>query len=126
MNATTVAISLRRPLVESHANREDAMWHAALVISAVDGKVPISVIGPDGEYAFVYTPPKIFARQTAAVLLRPGAPITGVPAVRHYRDEDCTVDPKTGCCIQCGVDHSTICGQCGGMGFHRAGCSEVA
>lgn len=43
----------------------------------------------------------------------------------HDKDSDCTVDPKTDCCIVCGVGHMGGCGVCGGVAFHKSGCSEM-
>lgn len=43
----------------------------------------------------------------------------------HTKDEDCTVDPETGCCSVCGVLHGDPCPCCGGSGFHKDGCSEI-
>lgn len=42
----------------------------------------------------------------------------------HRRDEDCRrIDAETGCCVDCGVDHSgEPCGGCGQRAFHAAGC----
>ncbi len=42
---------------------------------------------------------------------------------RHERDDDCTLDGDD-CCVTCGVYHGDPCGECGGCGFHRRGCSE--
>lgn len=42
----------------------------------------------------------------------------------HERDTDCTVDPETECCRECGVDHSNACETCGGRGFHRETCTS--
>lgn len=41
----------------------------------------------------------------------------------HSKDEDCDVDPETWLCRGCGADHSLICTECGGRGFHKQGCS---
>lgn len=41
------------------------------------------------------------------------------------KDSDCTVDPESGLCVECGVDHSGGCFECGGRGFHKSGCSEI-
>jgi hypothetical protein len=46
----------------------------------------------------------------------------GVTAATHTQDSDCTVDPETGMCTVCRVDHTTACHVCGGRGFHKAGC----
>lgn len=43
----------------------------------------------------------------------------------HTRDEDCTLD-SDGLCIECGVSHVETCPDCGGHGFHRDGCPELA
>lgn len=43
----------------------------------------------------------------------------------HLQDSDCSVDPKTGCCKDCGVDHSEQCPECQGRGFHRMGCGRI-
>lgn len=40
----------------------------------------------------------------------------------HTKDADCTVDPKTGCCFDCGVLHGDPCPGCGARGFHAPGC----
>ena len=41
----------------------------------------------------------------------------------HQQDSDCTVDSETLLCIECGVDHSDSCLDCGGRGFHKPTCS---
>lgn len=41
----------------------------------------------------------------------------------HSKDGDCTVDTQTGCCVECGVDHSDPCPECNGHGFHKPECS---
>lgn len=44
----------------------------------------------------------------------------------HTKDSDCTVDPETGLCIECGVCHTLgDCPECGGKGYHVDGCSEM-
>lgn len=44
----------------------------------------------------------------------------------HSRDEQCTVDERTGCCLVCGVDHDgDPCLDCGARAFHRAGCPAL-
>jgi hypothetical protein len=43
------------------------------------------------------------------------------PNVPHFTDADCTVDPDTGCCEECGVEHADPC-ICGGRGYHVKGC----
>ena len=48
------------------------------------------------------------------------------PAEReHTRDEDCTLDSDE-FCVECGVSHAETCTDCGGRGFHRDGCPELA
>jgi hypothetical protein len=42
---------------------------------------------------------------------------------QHTSDEQCTVDPQTDLCSECGVDHSATCRECSGRGFHKPGCS---
>ena len=44
---------------------------------------------------------------------------------QHERDNDCVVDEQTGCCVDCGVDHSGRCVICDGRGFHRNDCPKV-
>jgi hypothetical protein len=50
--------------------------------------------------------------------------IPGANEETHTKDEDCDVDPMTGCCRTCGVLHGDPCPECGGRGFHTPGCSE--
>ncbi len=40
----------------------------------------------------------------------------------HVADTDCTPDPETGCCSECGVEHGEPCEVCGGCGFHKSWC----
>lgn len=42
----------------------------------------------------------------------------------HARDEDCTIDPATNCCVACGVEQGPPCQECGGRSFHRPGCPD--
>lgn len=35
------------------------------------------------------------------------------------------VDPRTTCCMRCGVSHSEPCPDCGRFGFHREDCPEM-
>ena len=42
----------------------------------------------------------------------------------HTKDSDCTVDPATFCCVECGVGHGSPCQGCGGTGFHAEGCHD--
>lgn len=44
------------------------------------------------------------------------------PGPQHYTDSDCTVDPRTHLCVNCGVEHGEPCQTCGGKGFHTADC----
>ena len=37
---------------------------------------------------------------------------------------DCTVDPGTNECIECGVWHGDMCPDCGGRGFHALAIDE--
>lgn len=53
-----------------------------------------------------------------------GLRITEVP--QHDADQDCTVDPETDACKECGVVHGDPCYHCLGRGFHKADCSEDA
>jgi hypothetical protein len=43
----------------------------------------------------------------------------------HRQDSDCTVDPETGCCIECGVGHGDPCLTCNGCGYHTDDCAEL-
>ena len=45
--------------------------------------------------------------------------------VVHEKDEDCTLDPETDECRECGVWHGdpVIC--CGGRGFHKSDCPDM-
>lgn len=65
---------------------------------------------------------------------RPGETISGLiglvdstmdKPVEHTKDEDCDVDPETGLCKVCRVDHSDLCPDCGGRGFHNEGCPQM-
>ena len=42
----------------------------------------------------------------------------------HGTDADCTLDPATDCCTECGVYHADPCDECGGRGFHACPCSQ--
>lgn len=44
----------------------------------------------------------------------------------HTVASDCHVDPETGLCRECGVDHSEPCPACEQAGFHAAGCPVLA
>lgn len=44
--------------------------------------------------------------------------------MEHTKDADCTVDPKTDLCAECGVYHGDPCIDCGGRGFHKQECSR--
>jgi hypothetical protein len=43
----------------------------------------------------------------------------------HTQDSDCTIDPETLCCRECGVDHGDECLDCGGRGYHKPACPIV-
>lgn len=59
--------------------------------------------------------------QTAISIASNALGITGHPPI-HTRDSDCTIDPQTGCCTVCGVEHREPCPDCGHTAFHSAGC----
>jgi hypothetical protein len=40
----------------------------------------------------------------------------------HSQDKDCSVDPVTDVCSECGVYHGEPCEDCGGRGFHLDEC----
>jgi hypothetical protein len=40
----------------------------------------------------------------------------------HRQDEDCTPDPATGLCTDCGTLHGDPCAACEARGFHRDNC----
>ncbi len=43
--------------------------------------------------------------------------------IEHAKDSDCTVDPETLCCTECGVGHGCEpCPFCGGVAFHVGDC----
>ena len=42
----------------------------------------------------------------------------------HESDAECTLD-EDDCCEVCGVMHGDPCEECGGRGYHAAGCSEI-
>lgn len=50
----------------------------------------------------------------------------GLVPYYHERAEDCDVDPETGCCRYCGVDHGEPCPVCDKRGFHADGCPGEA
>lgn len=68
---------------------------------------------------------KICLKCVRKAALRPPAGFIRTPAKPHLQDSDCTVDPNTGCCQDCGVDHSEQCPECQGRGFHRMGCGRI-
>lgn len=125
MTALTISLCRRKPVIEAHPSLADAKTHTASLQAALFGLVPMSILGPNGEWVYVHSPALILADGIIHTALRDGRSRVGVPAVRHFRDEDCTINPKTQCCTQCGVDHSTACLKCYGRGFHRLGCPEV-
>ena len=43
----------------------------------------------------------------------------------HTRDSDCTLDPLTDTCHDCGVHHGEPCPECEGRGFHAPKCREL-
>lgn len=47
--------------------------------------------------------------------------------MEHTKDSDCTVDPETLLCIECGVMHDpgSLCQDCGGCGFHKETCPQL-
>jgi len=47
------------------------------------------------------------------------------PKVVHEKDSDCTLDPETDECRECGVWHGDPLSCCGGRGFHRDACPEM-
>lgn len=58
---------------------------------------------------------------------RDGVTLNGKPEqffvdIPHTKDSDCIVNPDTGCCSLCGVDHSAQCPDCQGRGFHNPNC----
>lgn len=42
----------------------------------------------------------------------------------HRQDSDCTVDPETGCCIECYAEHGNPCLACNGRGYHDDNCEK--
>jgi hypothetical protein len=42
---------------------------------------------------------------------------------RHTRDDHCKLDPETGLCSLCGVEHGPGCQFCGASAFHAPTCS---
>jgi len=44
----------------------------------------------------------------------------------HSKDSDCTVDPETGCCTVCGVEHGEPCPECGMRAYHSKDCPVLA
>jgi hypothetical protein len=48
--------------------------------------------------------------------------MTALAKAQHFTDADCAVDPSTGCCVDCGVEHADPC-VCGGRGYHVKGCA---
>jgi len=47
------------------------------------------------------------------------------PNAPHSQDSDCTLDPATDCCVECGVYHGDACPDCGERGFHTPDCPVV-
>ena len=47
------------------------------------------------------------------------------PKVEHSKDSDCTLD-ATDVCTVCHVGHAEPCVECGGRGYHKADCAEIA
>lgn len=43
----------------------------------------------------------------------------------HTKASQCTVDPETNLCSECGVDHSEPCPTCGARAFHAEGCGQI-
>lgn len=41
---------------------------------------------------------------------------------RHTTDADCSVDPATDVCTECGVHHGEPCRECGSAAFHEPDC----
>jgi hypothetical protein len=46
-----------------------------------------------------------------------------MPNTNHKTDADCNVIDDE--CVECGVFHGDTCRECGGRGFHDAGCSDI-
>lgn len=43
-------------------------------------------------------------------------------AANHTRDTDCTVDPRTRVCTDCGAEHADPCDFCEGRAYHLPDC----
>ena len=44
--------------------------------------------------------------------------------MEHTTDSDCTINPETDCCVECGVYHGDNCPHCGERAFHADGCID--
>lgn len=64
-----------------------------------------------------------FPLESTSSVKTPASP-TEIGGKSHSRQEDCTVDPETLCCIACGVDHSEECLDCGKRGYHASTCPQ--
>ena len=45
--------------------------------------------------------------------------------INHTKDAECTIDPETDLCKECGVYHGDPCPDCGGKGLHTDECPQM-
>jgi hypothetical protein len=104
MSEILIAVGGHRSFVQSLPSAQVAFAAFDNFIKDFGAAYSVSIIRANGEYGAVYAPPVI---------------------TEHHHDSQCSVDPKTLCCTECGVDHSNPCLACGGHGFHKRGCAEI-
>ena len=113
------------PFVRRYELLSDAQMIAGTILDVFDLRLPVSILRSNGEWGAVHTPAALSLKVApAGALAEVRPPVSSVIPLPHTTDADCTVNPATGCCGGCGVEHSDACGSCGGRGYHNAGCME--